>query len=158
MKNGKGAFLKKNLPLLTILFLLGIIFLTLGEYDSNKGKENLGVEFDEQAYTQNLEQRLSAMLEKMDGVENVSVMITLEGSSRYQFAKQEQGSTFVNSFLMQENTNGSKEPILIEVDTPKIKGVSVVCRGAENIQTREKIIGLISGTLNLTANKIYVTQ
>lgn len=162
MENNKRNFFKKNLPILAILFLLGIIFLALGEYDSNKGTESIGVEFDERAYTENLETRLCSILEKMDGVDDVSVMITLEGSSRYQFAKQEnsayQGSAYVSSFLMQENAAGSKEPILIEVGAPTIKGVSVVCRGAENFRTREKIIGLISSTLNLTKNKIYVTE
>lgn len=162
MENGKQIFFKKNLPFLAILFLVGIIFLAVGEYDSNKGKDSIGVQFDEKAYTEDLEARLTAMLEKMDGVDDPCVMITLEGSSRYQFAKQDnsnfQGSAYVNSFLMQETENGSKEPILVEVDTPTIKGVSVVCRGAENFRTREKIIGLISGTLNLTKNKIYVTE
>ena len=162
MKNGKRSVFKKNLPILVILFLVGIIFLAVGEYDSNKGNDSIGVKFDEEAYTENLEERLAAMLEKMDGVDDPSVMITLEGSSRYQFAKQEgshlQGSAYVNSFLMQETEKGSKEPILVEVDTPTIKGVSVVCHGAENIRTREKIIDLISGTLNLTKNKIYVTE
>ena len=160
MKNNK-SFLKKNIPILTVLFVLGIIFLAMAEYDSNKGKENVGVNFDEQAYTENLESRLEGMLEKMEGVADAVVMITLESSTHYQFARQDnsslQGSTYAGSFLMQES-DGSKEPILIEVGAPKIKGVSVVCRGAGNIRIREKIINLISGTLNLTKNKIYVTE
>ena len=162
MEQGKKAFLKKNLPILGILFILGIIFLATAEYDSNKGNDRLGVNFDEEAYTENLEQRLGTMLEKMDGVEEACVMITLESSSRYQFAGQDgqnlQGSTYTGAFLMQESAGGSKEPILVEIGSPKIKGVSVVCRGAENIPVREKIINLISGTLNLPKNKIYVTE
>ncbi|MBE6713251.1 MAG: hypothetical protein E7580_07005 [Ruminococcaceae bacterium] len=162
MEKSKTNFFKKNIPIIAILFILGIIFLGMSEYDFNKNDEKSGVDFDERAYTKDLEDRLSAMLEEMEGVENVRVMITLDSSSRYRFAQQEsatlQGSTYVSSYLTQDLGSGSKEPILIEVGSPKIKGVSVVCRGAENILIREKIIGLISGTLNLTKNKIYVTE
>ncbi len=161
MEKNKQTFIRKNLPLIAILFVLGIIFLYLAEYDSNKENENSGIDFDEKVYTENLEQRLCAMLEKMDGVENATVMITLEGSSRYQITGENrsglQNSIYTSSFL-QEDTASSQNPILIEIEAPKIKGVSVVCRGAENIQIRQRIINLISSTLNLPKNKIYVTE
>ena len=162
MAKASFQFIRKNIPLIGILFLSGIIFLTLSEYDFNKSEESVGAGFDESAYTRDLEERLSAMLEEMDGVENVRVMITLDSGSRYQYAKEEstslQGSTYASSILTQDRGSGTKEPILIQVEAPKIKGVSVVCRGAGNSLIREKIIGLISGTLNLTKNKIYVTE
>lgn len=162
MDEKKIKFMKKNGPFFIILFIAGIIFLGLAEYDSNKGEGSADSNFDEKAYTADLEQRLVTILEEMDGVDDVHVMITLEGSTRYEFAQQEsttlQGSAYVSSFLMKEGGSGTKEPILIEVGSPKIKGVSVVCNGAENILIRERIIGLIAGTLNLTKNKIYVTQ
>ena len=164
MDQSKKHFLKKNLPFLTVLFILGIIFLYVSEYDSNKGKETFGVNFDEKAYVEDLEQRVAAMLEEMEGVEQAHVMITLEGSTRYQFehggsnALDRGSSAYVGSLIAETGTGGSESPLLLEVESPKIKGVSVVCRGAKNIQTREKIIGLIASTLNLTKNKIYVTE
>ncbi len=151
-------FFKKNIPLLAILFALGIIFLCIAEYDSNKKTQNGGISFDAKTYTEDLEQRLCAIIEKMDGVEDVQVMITLENSSSYQFGIAPNDSAYVSSILTQEGFTTSKEPILIEVVAPKIKGVSVVCKGAENIQIRERVINLIAGTLNLTKNKIYVTE
>ena len=162
MEPMKFNFFKKNTPILAILLVLGIIFLFLSEYDSNKGTQTQGAVFDESEYAERLEQRLGNMLENMVGVEEAHVMITLESSSCYQFAQQDgsslHNSTYTGAFLMQEGSSGSKEPILVEVGAPKIKGVSVVCRGAENILIRERIIHLISSTLNLTQNKIYVTE
>lgn len=155
--------LKKNLPLLAILLAVGIIFLVLSEYHSNEGTQATPGDFDEEEYTQRLEKRLSAIIEEMDGVSEVKVMITLESGTRYQFAREEKelasgDGTSVSTFLMQEDADGTSSPILIETGAPKIKGVSVVCRGADNILIREKILGLVAGTLDLTKNKIYVTE
>lgn len=160
MKANKKCFIQKNVPLLAILFVLGIIFLYLSEYDSNKRTGNGTIDFDSKSYTDDLEARLCAMLEKMDGVEDVRVMITLETSSRYQVSGEKgdafTADTYVNSFSLQDGS--ANEPTVIEIEAPKIKGVSVVCIGAENIQIRQRIINLISSTLNLTKNKIYVTE
>lgn len=161
MKQSKKSFLQKNLPLLAILFVLGIIFLYLSEYDSNKRNGNSSFDFDSKSYTEDLEERLCAMLEKMDGVEDVSVMITLETSSRYQITGSKgnpyDSNTYVNAFSLQSDS-ADGEPAVMEIKAPKIKGVSVVCIGAENIRIRERIINLISSTLNLTKNRIYVTE
>ena len=162
MKQNKKSFLQKNIPILGILFMIGIIFLYLSEYDSNKRIGNGNIDFDSQNYTEDLEERLCAMLEKMDGVEDVRVMITLETSSRYQISGNKGNSyhsdTYVNSFSLQTGSETDGASTVMEIEAPKIKGVSVVCIGAENIRIRERIINLISSTLNLTKNKIYVTE
>ena len=161
MKQNKKSFLQKNVPLLAILFILGIIFLYLSEYDSNKKIES-SIDFDTQSYTKDLENRLSTMLEQMDGVESVRVMITLETGSRYQISGIKGNTTdpaaYVNSFSHQDGYGNGEKPTVMAIEAPKIKGVSVVCAGAENIQIRERIINLIASTLNLTKNKIYVTE
>ena len=55
--------------------------------------------------------------------------------------------------------NGTqKEPILSSVGAPPIKGVSVVCKGASDAKIRLRITNLISSTLNLSENQIYVTE
>ena len=162
MKQEKRNFVKKNAPVLVILFLLGIIFLCLSEYDSNKSTGNGSVDFDSNNYAENLEEQLCSILEKMDGVEDVQVMITLETSARYQIADETGATygfdTYVNSFSLQNSSEKVSESRVIEITAPKIKGVSVVCKGAENISVKERIINLISSTLNLTKNKIYVTK
>ena len=160
MKQNKKSFLQKNVPLLAILFILGIIFLYLSEYDSNKKMES-GIDFDPQSYTKDLENQLSAMLEQMEGVESARVMITLETGSRYQISGIKgtaDPAAYVNSFSHQDGYGNGEKPTVMAIEAPKIKGVSVVCAGAENIQIRERIINLIASTLNLTKNKIYVTE
>ena len=162
MKQEKRNFIKKNAPMLVILFLLGIIFLCLSEYDSSKSTGNGSADFDSENYAENLEEQLCSILEKMDGVEDVQVMITLESGARYQISDETGNAyrfdTYVSSFSLQNNSEKGNGSRVIEITAPKIKGVSVVCKGAENISVKERIINLISSTLNLTKNKIYVTK
>ena len=161
MEKRDNRLWKKNLPLLAILLCAGIIFLAVAEYHSNEETRQGLSDFDEEAYTQRLETRLGEMIEKMEGVRDVKVMITLESGSRYRFSREEKslsasGDGAVGAFFLSDDTGD--DPILVEIGAPKIKGVSVVCQGADNILIREKILGLIAGTLDLTQNKIYVTE
>lgn len=163
MKTDSIKHLKKNLPLFAALFLLGIIFLCFSEYNENT-KGNLSDEFDAEAYTEKMELRLEEMIGKMDGISDVNVMIALEGGLRYQWAKEtsknlEGEKNYSSStLLLLESTGGNSSPILVEKSAPKIRGVSVVCKGAKSAQAKERIIGLVAGTLNLNANQIYVTE
>ena len=153
---------KKNFSFLAILFTLGIIFLFLSEYDSSRGLGFTDTTSDEKAYVENLETRLSQMINELEGASQAKVMITLEGSSRQQFATEkvmEEGTgNSVYTFLMQKDAGGNTSPILIGTDAPKIMGVSVVAQGAENILVRQKILELVAGTLNLNQNKIFVAN
>ena len=98
----------------------------------------------------------------MEGVESARVMITLETGSRYQISgikgTAADPAAYVNSFSYWDGYGNGEKPTVMAIEAPKIKGVSVVCAGAENIQIRERIINLIASTLNLTKNKIYVTE
>ena len=142
----------------------GIIFLFLGEYTGFEKNENENVSFDETVYTEELEARLSHIIEKMEGVEDVTVMITLKGGISYQYAVQtakslSNDSSSTQTLLeMQEDAKGQISPVLTEILLPDIKGVSVVCKGGNDGTTRGRIISLVASTLNLKENQIFVTQ
>lgn len=154
---------EKKLLLLVICFAIGIIFFTLSEYSGfEKEKEN--DEFDEELYTAALESKLTAILEKMEGVGDVHVMITLSGGKNYRYASQttkslSESSSNVETFLqLQKDSGGNSAPILTEILYPEIRGVSVVCRGAADSERRYQIIKLIASALNLNENQIFVTE
>ncbi len=151
---------KKTALILAIFFVLGIIFLVGSEYISTKRETAASVVFDENAYTENLEARLSEMIRTVCGSDEVKVMITLEGSAVYCYAQEQTESEYARekSLLLQQDKNGAKTPILTEISAPKIKGVSVVCKGGKDSEMRKEIINLIAGTLHLSTNRIYVTE
>lgn len=153
---------KNKKIVLAILLSLGIIFLILSEYDFSRADGTETSAFNEEEYILNLETRLSEIIGKMDGISDVSVMITLERGVEYRYAKETasnglsaSGETSV--FQLQSSSDGGEVPILIATDSPIVKGVSIVCRGAESAVMQNKIISLVASTLNLNRNQIYVT-
>ena len=147
---GKG----KKLQIIFICLIFAIIFLVLSEYSTNTGSKT-DDRFDESGYTAALETKLKNIIEQMEGVSQVNIMITLEGSEEYHFVSS--NTSYDSSFLF-SSADSAKDPMISAIGTPPIKGVSVVCKGAEDSALRLKITKLIASTLNLTENQIYVTQ
>ena len=154
-----------KLLILGICLVLGIIFLAIGEYSFNEKRDNGAKEdvFDEESYAALLEERLCAILEEMEGVENVSVMVTLEGGIRYRYANESTKSqsgerTDTEVFLILQEKSGDTAPILTETLYPSVRGVSVVCQGANDPEVKKKVIDLVASTLNLNQNQIFVSQ
>jgi len=143
----------KKLQILAFCLIFGIIFLFLSEYSDTK--ENSGYDgFDETEYAKALEERLCEILEQMEGVSQVKVMITLGSSKAYHFSSPQSNP---DSFFVSGSTK-TDDAILTSVDAPTIQGVCVVCKGAKNASVRLKITRLVSSTLNLSDNQIYVTE
>ena len=144
MKEGLWQTLsRKKVAFLAVILAAGIIFLALSEYISTGTTESKPA-FSEDAYTKDLETRLEALLERMDGVSEVKVMITLSGSESYQYAKETVKSVMAGGestetvLPYRKGSGGQSEPILTAVAAPEIKGVSVVCRGAGNDAVRRR--------------------
>ena len=162
MKAEKIGINKKTLPILIICFTIGIIFLILSEYsgfEKTKGEEV----FDEKAYTSELETRLEAILNQMDGIEHATVMITLESGLQHDYASQitknaNKDSSSLETYLEMSADGGKSQPVIKTTLLPKIRGASAVCQGAANPEVQRKIIRLLASTLNLNENQIFVTE
>lgn len=153
---------QKKKIILGILLALGIIFLLLSEYDFSRADEETVQGLDEEAYVARLETRLSEMIGRINGISDVNVMITLEKGEEYRYAKEASSqslssSDLTHAFRLQTDSDGTEAPILIATLSPVVKGVSVVCRGAEDAVMQNKVISLVASTLNLNRNQIYVT-
>lgn len=127
-------------------------------------------------YVEKLEARLADIIEKMDGVENVHVMITVKGSESKEILKDENtasentsesdgegGERIISSVSKDENTvyykdsTGTETPYVLSEILPEIEGVAVVADGGENPAVKEKIINMIKALFGIEINKIMVT-
>lgn len=151
---------QKKAMILAMILAVGIMFVLLSEYIPT-GASAKDASFDEAAYTESLERRLEEIISRVDGVSEVKVMVTLEGSQRYRYESGAVQSVMAASDGVSQNYRADKEgsdAVLTFVAMPEIKGVSVVCKGGANAAVRQKVIGLIAGALNLGVNRIYVTE
>ena len=92
--------------------------------------------WDAAAYTAELEQRLTDMLAHIEGVGACRVMITLENARQYVYT--------------------DRHEVVTEIQ-PTVKGVIVVCAGAENEAVVERVQTAVQTVLHITSRRVCVT-
>jgi len=154
---------QKTIILLVIIFVIGIFFVFSVESEEVYEPVMENTEFDFEKYTTELENKLYNLISKMDDVKNVSVMVTLESKIRNVYAYDSDevydsdGSKIKTNHIFFSDKSGVKFPVVVTEELPKIKGVAVVCEGAENSIVKIRIIEMISSVLGVPTNRICVT-
>ncbi len=167
MKKLNELFTSKNTTIIFILiFLLGLLLVLL---PSNEKEKNTTIEntlrFDEEEYEKNLEKRLREIVEEIDGVGDVRVMITLEGSATYSYATDvthdvsEKGNSKKEStVVLSTGTSSTKEAVISGYTLPKVKGAAVVCSKELSATLKGKVLEVVSAALGISSAKISVTN
>lgn len=158
--------------IVAVIALAGLSYFTKEEkqvVEKPMVMENSTVETN---YTTNLENRLSQILEKLEGVGKVDVMITLEESvesipavntsKTVETTKEidgEGGTREVNredvdiQILSSDSTGNI---LLLKEINPTVRGVIVAAEGAEDLAVMEKIYEAVKTVLGVTGNKVQV--
>lgn len=152
---------RKSMALIIILLMLGLLLLILPG-NTNKAK----ISDDEERlakYTENLENKISALCSKVKGVSDVSVTLYFDSGFETIYAYDEQSKT-TSSGLNSEKKyvtigSGNDESMVCVLEKmPNICGVAIVCRGGGNSLVANELINLISSAFGVPKNKIYVTE
>ncbi len=127
----------KKRPLLVALSLLGIVCLLFGGISIGGGKkESAPQESSDEAYRLQLEERLTELLRRVDGVGSPEVMVTLERGEEHRYS-------------------GSK---LLSSEPPRVLGVAVVCRGGGRDDLRAEVTALLASLLGIGTHRIHVSE
>ena len=154
---------KKYLPL--IIGVIGIV-VVLFAGGSDKASTNTSARNDDEdltEYAKMLEEKIKRLCEACDGVGSVTVAVMLDGGYEYEYAKNTEygrnsyGDERREEYLVIGQGSG-QQCVLLRRRLPEISGVGIVCRGGENDIIRERLISLVAATLNIGANKIYITS
>lgn len=116
-------------------------------------------------YKQALQDQTETLLQAVDGVGELSVMITLEGD--YQVIYQTDNSSKTeekNSDDEQEQSTESTDTIAYQGDealvqttiTPQVLGVAVVCQGGDQVAVQQRVIDIVTTLFNLSSTKVTV--
>lgn len=115
------------------------------------------------------------MLGKIDGVGDVQVMVTLEDNGEQILEKDEKESRteteegsgesartateveleYATIFVEED---GSKTPYIVQIKSPQVKGVAVVCQGGGDSQVVQEISKAVSALFSIEAHKIMVMK
>lgn len=104
-------------------------------------------------YSLKLENKLSNLLSKIEGVGQVSVMVVLEESPKFELVNIEAKDSEIGELIDLNSDSGIS---IINEIIPKIKGVVIVSSGAKDISVRVNILNATETLLNLPTDKIQV--
>lgn len=150
--------MKKHLNLIKTKYFLPILLLILGVIllavpTKKTENSNTDTNTDISFYTSEIENKLTDLLLKIEGIENVSIMITLENNGEQVLAENKSNSS--TEYVIISNGNSDKGIILTEI-FPSVRGVAVVCTNGNDSAVREKITSLVSAALGIPTNRITV--
>lgn len=142
---------KKGIILLFCGIILGIILLIT---DIKESPNTTSAETNE-AYTDNytyfLEKKTEDMINKIKGVSNAKVMITLKNSGEQVFASD-------NSETNKKHVIVDDSLVCINEYMPEVEGVAVVCNGGDDALIKQKITELLCSLLGIYSTHIYITE
>ena len=139
------AFLRGKWSLL-LVGVLGLALLAFGGAAGAQNRESLPAEDTGEAYRVAMEAELTSLCRQVRGAGEVSVFLTLKSGAKHVYAEGKNGISLAGG-----------KAILLRTDPPEIGGVTVVCTGGNDPGVRETLIAMLSATLGVGSNRIYIT-
>lgn len=158
-KLGKGGW--RRLVLITGIAAIVLLFLSTLTPQSEPQTVQQYTAEENAKLERELERRLTELLAEIDGVSSPQVMVTLDRTSERVFAEESKtrsgsGENSTESTLALSGSG--KEALETSVILPKVRGVAVVCGGAEDIVIREKVVNTAARVLDIKVSQVYVTS
>lgn len=154
--------LKKDKKTALIIFtaILGMLLILFSGTPAEKNEKASESKTEEMI---EWEEKLQKLLSSVEGAGRVKVMITYETSDEDVFAYnkdesfRENEEKFSSDYILVEN-NGSETGLKLKTVYPEVKGVAVVCDGADDPVTKEQIISVISALFDISTKNISVVS
>lgn len=142
-----------------IVILAGIVLLALptaGEKGTSERipAEGAGISFD----LESMEKELERALSKMEGVGEVTVVLTLKSGSRKVLAEDSRvsGSESSRETVVVSQGSSTENALLLQEVYPQFRGALVVCSGGENASIRLKVLEAVMALTGLNSDCISI--
>ena len=156
----KKALKNKNVLFALIGVILGVLLILFGtlkgDSDSEPSKGD-AVKYSSEAlesYTSSLEAKIKALIEKIGGVSDVSVIVTIEGSQEKVYATEGANKDYV----IVGDKNGSGNALQVMEISATVRGIAVVCDYGKDEVLRQKIIAMLASLFNIGVNRVSVVS
>ena len=151
----------KKTALIIFAAVLGMLLILLsGTTEENSAEK---VKDEEKIEIEQCEEKLQKLLSSVEGAGRVKVMITYETSDENVFAYnkdesyRENEQKFSSDYILVKN-DGNETGLKLKTVYPEVKGVAVVCDGANNPVTKEQIISVVSALFDISTKNISVVS
>lgn len=159
---------KLSLILIAGFLAIGLIFVSEINFTEEK-YENIEENNDMTTaeYCIYLEDKVSEIINSIDGAGETKVMITISETTEYIYATNDKDTrksnnenndtTFENDYVIMEKDNNDTG-LLIKKIEPKVRGVAVVCEGGNNATVQNQIYSAVSAVLNISTSRISISK
>lgn len=145
-------FKKKNNIIIIIILLIGTLLMVLPS--PKKKTESLEQYSDDE--------RLREIISQIKGVRDVSVMVTFTGTVENNLAFEIQSNTYQKGQDGFEETVDKKVimsddgPFISSKSYPKVKGVVVIAKGANDAKTKADILDAVMTAYDIAPHKVCI--
>jgi len=155
----KDIFKNKKILLSAVACLCGMLLILLGSFDSGDKKKTLDTEVsytsDElDSYTASLEKRIGALVGKIDGISDVTALVTVDASKESVYAT----SGANRDYVIIKDSSGNESALKLSEINATIRGIAVVCDYGGDEALKKQIIELLSSLFGIGSNRISVMQ
>ena len=160
----------KHIALIVIAGFLVILLIFISELDFNTNytdKTEIKAEMSTEEYCTYLEDKVTKIIECIDGAGKTKVMITLSETTEYIYATNDKNnrkntdssddSNIQNDYVIIEKDNNDTG-LLIKTIEPKVRGIAIVCEGGNNSTVQNQIYSAISAVLNISTSRISISK
>ncbi len=154
----------KKLLFIIVLGISGMLLLLLsGNTDSKKDEKNEGESIGFEEISESVEKNLTELIKTVNGAGKVKVMVSIDCLEEKTVAVNTERETADNKtdikdeYVIIEKSQGT-DGLVLKITTPKIRGVGITCQGAQSVTVRQEIIKLVSATLGIPVNRIWVAE
>ena len=157
---------------LLLLAAVGIILIFFSYFDIERGKTNKKSDYipvkTETDYVEEMEKKITNLLNSIEGISGVQTVITLkEGSEKVvkediesNSSQREEGSIIDNENSVKKTTvifSGEEDsPYVIKEIYPRVQGIAITAKGISDIQKKNSIISMLSALFDVPIHKITV--
>ena len=171
-------FLKdKKTTIFIIIGFIGMVLILFSDSFKKETSHKTDNKFDEQAYINDLEKKVTNILKQIDGVGDCQVMITLETGTEYVYATEVRSNVNTSTdntysdkqridnqnnkedkFIIIRDSDGSEKPVLVKKIEPTVKGVAVICDGGDKVYVRQQVVETVMTVLNVPSTRVCVIK
>ena len=162
-----------------IIGFIGIFLIVLSTFTTKKTEpktkevsSNYFTTTNTEEYVNKLENKINSIISQIEGVGNSKVIITLEKGIENVYANSEKKATNSNEnfsgkmskrddiqkdIVIIDGTQG-KQALIVTQKEPTIRGVIIICEGADNPKTVADVVNSVSKCLNIGTNRLSVVK
>ena len=169
--SGKGLISDKRFRKAAVIIGAALILLIfLSTLSPAESKSAAAPAEDTAILEEKLEKRLETLLAEIDGVSSPNVMLTLDRTSETVYARDSRSGAASESDDSGSSENSDSESSIVIVGSgsdktaltertvlPRVRGVAVICGGADNVLIKEKVVNTVASVLDISTSRVYVT-